>query len=98
MREKDPGPPEGPRKALRCLGFGAFCFVTPEGRKSSHVSGQQDPGLPGPQPYAHGVPGGPEPFPSRPWKAEGTGRLTGRPIASNMNLQIEEGCMIDDVA
>ena len=58
--EKRSGDPEGPWKASRCLGVGAFSFATPEGRKGSHVPGQQDPGPPGPQPYRSGVPGGSE--------------------------------------
>ena len=52
VKERDPGPPESPRKRSPgrppgAWGFGVFFFATPEVCKGSHVSGQQDKRAPG---------------------------------------------------
>ena len=79
VREKDPGPPEGPRKVPRCLvvlGLLLRALGVPQRTPMSRASRTQGP--PGLQPWGFGVPGGLRgPFPSRPWRPPGLPRPSG---------------------
>ena len=58
VREKDPGPPEGPGRSPGAWGSGLFCFVSTEGPNGLPCPGPAGPRAPpGPQPWGPGGPG-----------------------------------------